>query len=194
MQPAAASLAEQTRGERLATMMCAGCHFNSQDQALSGAHVGSLPKYMGSIYSANITQDVTGLKHYSRQALAHLIDFLQSDHPLVLPVRRVSGKSCLSWRSRLYLLFRPPKAKIGDYQHIDLQNSSGVEHGEYLVAILECYACHSRSTAGLNRQFPEKTPGFMAGGMKLSGAGGRAIYGANLTPDGQTGIGNWTAT
>ena len=62
-----------------------------------------------------------------------------------------------------------------------------------LVAIMECYGCHSKSVSSANRQSPEKTPGYMAGGERLISADGQVIKGANLTPDKASGIGRWTA-
>ncbi len=39
---------------------------------------------------------------------------------------------------------------------------------------------------------PEKTPGFFSGGNPFADENGETFYSANLTPDKETGIGNWS--
>ncbi len=68
-----------------------------------------------------------------------------------------------------------------------------VAYGKYIVTgKIECWACHSQSFKTLNEEDPEKTPGFMAGGNPIPDREGNTIHSANLTPDIETGIGNWT--
>ena len=55
-----------------------------------------------------------------------------------------------------------------------------VEQGKYLALAGNCASCH---TAG--------SDGFMAGGLAFETPFGR-IYSTNITPDADTGIGNWT--
>ena len=45
------------RGEKLAMMLCAGCHTNSEKGNLSGTWMLDAPKEFGKIYAPNITQD-----------------------------------------------------------------------------------------------------------------------------------------
>lgn len=45
------------RGEKLATMLCAGCHMNHETRKLTGQHMLDAPEAFGTIYSKNITQD-----------------------------------------------------------------------------------------------------------------------------------------
>ena len=217
----------KSRGERLTIMMCAGCHFNPKHQALSGAQLRDLPRYYGTIYSANITQDETGIAHYSKpelidlirhgklkdgrvsvfmgtpqindQDVAAIVEFLGSEHSIVRPISYQPPTTKLSWLSKLYFFFRPP----GVNKSFDLANpnsnrvehtkplTSSETHGKYLVGILECYGCHSKSLALINKLKPELTPGYMAGGAKLIGSKGQAVRSANLTPDLESGIGTW---
>ncbi len=58
---------------------------------------------------------------------------------------------------------------------------SQIERGKYLALAGNCTSCH---TAG--------TEGFMAGGVAFETPFGR-IYSTNITPDPDTGIGNWTS-
>ena len=67
-----------------------------------------------------------------------------------------------------------------------------VAHGRYLVAALECYACHSADFKTMNVVEPEKSVGFMGGGNPTLDLQGNTIRTANLTADDETGIGRWT--
>lgn len=65
------------------------------------------------------------------------------------------------------------------------QLAQEVKKGEYLVKISDCMACHTDHTRN-----EIKSPPF-AGGDPLETAFGN-VYSRNITPDKQTGIGNWT--
>jgi hypothetical protein len=67
-----------------------------------------------------------------------------------------------------------------------------VTYGRYLVAIIGCYHCHSSKVMVLNYADPEKSKGYMAGGIKMKTPEGKRIFSPNLTPDKETGIGNFT--
>ncbi|WP_020600130.1 c-type cytochrome [Spirosoma panaciterrae] len=58
--------------------------------------------------------------------------------------------------------------------------------GQYLVMIAGCVECHTQVDQG--RIIPEKS---FAGGREFAMPGG-TLYTANITPDKETGIGNWT--
>jgi mono/diheme cytochrome c family protein len=60
------------------------------------------------------------------------------------------------------------------------QDFAQVERGRYLTAVADCAACHTDSAAG---EF--------AGGRPIDTPFGKVLA-ANITPDGETGIGNWT--
>jgi len=57
-----------------------------------------------------------------------------------------------------------------------------IQRGEYLAKAGDCIACHTNS--------PEKGQAF-TGGLPMHTPFG-AIYSPNITPDKETGIGNWT--
>jgi len=59
-------------------------------------------------------------------------------------------------------------------------DGSQVERGKYLALAGNCASCHTASGDG-----------FMAGGLAFETPFGR-IYSTNITPDADTGIGNWT--
>jgi hypothetical protein len=60
------------------------------------------------------------------------------------------------------------------------------------VAVIGCYHCHSRKVLALNFFEPDKTRGYLEGGIKLKDPQGHRLRGPNLTPDTATGIGNFT--
>ncbi len=64
------------------------------------------------------------------------------------------------------------------------KNADLVKRGEYLVKVGDCIACHTNTTEG------KKAKPF-AGGLPMYTPFG-TIYAPNITPDKETGIGNWT--
>jgi len=68
----------------------------------------------------------------------------------------------------------------------EVDKSNTVEYGKYLVKIASCSNCHTPSDKG------EPLPGMtFAGGEEFDFPGGM-VRSANITPDSETGIGNWT--
>jgi mono/diheme cytochrome c family protein len=68
--------------------------------------------------------------------------------------------------------------------------SRQIERGKYLVTVISCGDCH---TPGTFLGHPDMTR-FLGGsdvGFEVPGLG--VFYGANLTPDKETGLGSWTA-
>lgn len=64
-----------------------------------------------------------------------------------------------------------------------------IKRGEYLAAIMDCGGCHTTGTF-LGKSDPVR---YLAGsevGFQIPGLG--IFYPPNLTPDPQTGLGNWT--
>jgi len=64
---------------------------------------------------------------------------------------------------------------------LDASRESQIERGEYLALAGNCASCHTTGSGG-----------FMAGGVSFETPFG-TIYSTNITPDPDTGIGNWTA-
>ncbi len=64
---------------------------------------------------------------------------------------------------------------------VDQQKFDQIEHGRYLATLADCVACHTNKDGG--KQF--------AGGREIETPFGM-ILSANITPDRETGIGNWT--
>ena len=68
-----------------------------------------------------------------------------------------------------------------------------VAWGKYIALYqLECYSCHSKDFSTNDFFTPEKSKGYFGGGNKMFTQEGKEIYTLNITPDKNTGIGNWT--
>lgn len=74
-----------------------------------------------------------------------------------------------------YPAYPPSKAASGDQEAL-------IKRGEYLAKMGDCIACHTNVKGG--------TPAF-AGGLAIATPFG-TFYSPNITPDKETGIGNWT--
>jgi cytochrome c2 len=62
------------RGQKLAYMLCAGCHKDPETGKMIGKHMKDAPPEFGTIYSANITQDKTyGIGNYTDGELLYLL-------------------------------------------------------------------------------------------------------------------------
>ena len=62
-----------------------------------------------------------------------------------------------------------------------------VSHGEYVISAAACYDCHTMMKKG---QYVDEMA--FAGGMEFPMPTGGIVRSTNLTPDKETGIGNWT--
>lgn len=83
------------------------------------------------------------------------------------------------WMGRLFFLddFESGNEPIAEF---NLEKSELIARGEYLVVAGNCASCHSTG----NGQY-------MAGGLAFETPFG-TIYSTNITPDSETGIGNWS--
>jgi mono/diheme cytochrome c family protein len=66
-----------------------------------------------------------------------------------------------------------------------------IERGSYLAAIMDCTGCHTPG-ALVGKPDPQRNLAGSDVGFKLPGLG--VFYPPNLTPDPQTGLGNWSET
>jgi mono/diheme cytochrome c family protein len=209
------------RGKNLVFNICAGCHYDPKVGKLIGRPLNDLPKIAGKLYSANLTQSMSnGIPpHYSDAELFYLlktgisksgyfmpymmrpmmadedindiITFLRSDDPAVAPADTTVGKTHINFIGKIGLrnLADPQPYNKG----VPRPNENDpVGYGRYLVAVIGCFHCHSQKAKWLNYLEPEKTKGYLSGGMKLKDPQGNKIYGPNLTPDKATGIGDFT--
>jgi hypothetical protein len=120
-----------------------------------------------------------------------IIVYLRSDDPAVAAYDTTVGKTRINLIGKIGIRFlMGPQPYQKNIQRPD--ENDAVAYGRYLVGIIGCYHCHSRKTTGLNFLEPEKTKGYLQGGIKLKDPQGKRLYGPNLTFDLQTGIGNFS--
>ena len=209
------------RGKNLTFTICGGCHYDRTLNKFVGKHLNDLPKIAGTLYSANLTHSTKhGIPpHYTDAELFYLLKtgigkdgrfmpymmrpmmadedindiivFLRSDDPAMASADTTVGKTHINFIGKIGLryLSKPQPYNKGVPRP---NENDAVGYGRYLVAIVGCYHCHSQKARWLNYLDAEKTKGYLSGGMKLKDPQGKRLYGPNLTPDKQTGIGNFS--
>jgi cytochrome c553 len=209
------------RGEILVYSICAGCHYDHAANKFIGTRIHEIPGIIGKVYSANLTHSKEHgipprytdgeLKYLFRTGISKdgrflnymlrpnmsdddinaIIVFLRSDAPAMAPADTTIGITHFNWLGKTIMnnMARPATFKDGIRQPSE---SDPVATGRYLVDNLGCFHCHSKSLTSLNLVNPEQTPEYMQGGQKFETPTGVKIYASNLTPDKQTGIGNYT--
>jgi mono/diheme cytochrome c family protein len=209
------------RGKNLAFIICGGCHYDPSVHKFIGRSLNDLPKIAGKLYSANLTQSIahgrppqykdaelfyllkTGIgkngkfmPYMMRPTMADedvnaIIAFLRSDDEAVAPADTTVGKTHINFigRTGIRIAVRPQPYNKGVVRPSE---DDPVAHGRYLVGVIGCYHCHSGKVLGLDYSNPERSKGYMAGGIRLKDPEGKRLRGPNLTPDPETGIGKWT--
>ncbi|OON70178.1 c-type cytochrome [Hymenobacter sp. CRA2] len=129
----------------------------------------------------------------SDEDLASVITFLRSGSPLVQPHPAASRPQEPSFFGKVLAntVLGPKPMPTAAIAHPDTANE--VELGRYLVlARYKCYDCHCKDGLKIDGENPERTEGYMAGGTEIMGENHQNLYTRNLTPDAETGIGDWT--
>jgi mono/diheme cytochrome c family protein len=209
------------RGRNLVFTICSGCHYDQKVGKFIGKSLNDLPKIAGHLYSANLTQSKTHgmLQQYSDAELFYLLKtgicksgkfmpfmmkpmmadedvndiiiYLRSNDEALAAADTTVGKTHINIIGKNGIrLGASPQPYNKGVQRPDENNP--VEYGRYLVAIVGCYHCHSRKLFGLDFLEAEKSKGYLQGGIKLKDPKGKKLYGPNLTPDKETGIGNFS--
>lgn len=207
------------RGKMLVYSSCAGCHYNRSVNKLIGNRIDDVPGIVGKVYSANLTNSKThGIPpHYSDAELKYLIKtgvardgrfipymlrpnmadedinaiivYLRSNDPAVTPGDTTVGITRYNIIGKAYMSIT---AKPLPYKPGIKLPTDNIAMGRYLVDNLGCFHCHSKKLTSLNYLNPEQTKGYLAGGAKLKDEKGDDIYAPNITPDKNTGIGDYT--
>jgi len=209
------------RGKNLVFTICSGCHYDPKTNRFIGKSLNDLPKIGGHLYSANLTHSKlygrtdaysdaelfyllkTGISRSGKfmpymmkpmmadEDVNDIIVFLRSDDASLKPTDTSVGTTHINLIGRTGLRFvMGPQPYNKGVERPNEQNP--VEYGRYLVSIIGCYHCHSKKIMGLNFLDAEKTKGYLLGGIKLKDPKGNRIYAPNLTPDKETGIGNYS--
>ena len=130
----------------------------------------------------------------SDQDLNSIIAWLRSEDPALQASDAVQPAPEPSFLAKFLVrigAFAPLPFPTGPIAHPDTTDK--VAFGRYLaVGKVDCFGCHSPDFKTMNPLEPEKTPGFFSGGNGMPNLDGKVIYTRNLTPDPETGIGNWT--
>lgn len=131
--------------------------------------------------------------HLSDRDMNNLIAYLHSDMPEVQPSDKFQPKSEFSFLTKVLLRVAFKPLPYDEEPIIAPPVSDKVAFGKYLVtAKVDCFGCHSPDFKTQNLMEPEKTPRFFSGGNPFVLENGKTVYSANLTPDKETGIGNWS--
>jgi mono/diheme cytochrome c family protein len=132
------------------------------------------------------------LPHMSDEDIASVIAFLRSDDPLVAASATVDQPCQPTFLTKFLcaVAFKPLKMPNHAVEMPDTTNP--VELGRYLVYNLECWTCHSADFKTMNIENPNQSAGYLGGGNKPLNKEGKVMLTQNITPDPETGIGNWT--
>jgi mono/diheme cytochrome c family protein len=122
-----------------------------------------------------------------------IIAFLRSDDSLVTadPTPDRDGVPSFLTKFLTHVAFKP-----FDYPEHPVKapdTADKVAFGRYLALdAFDCFGCHSGDFKKMNDRVPEKSFRFFGGGNGMPDPTGKLVYTANLTPDAETGIGNWS--
>ncbi|HWH79179.1 MAG TPA: c-type cytochrome [Candidatus Binatus sp.] len=193
-----------------------GCACHSAPKGTQNAGARALPIPLGTVYSTNITPDKdTGLGNWSNQQIrAAMTKGVRRDGSKLLPVmpyEKYSGmadedlKALIAYLRTLKAVqkitpelksWAPLARSVGTPLYLAafgrfssapaLAPKSGVARGRYLVEhVAICGDCHTpRNFIGVPNQAM-----YLAGASQKHGPLGEAV--ANITPDKETGIGDW---
>ncbi len=134
------------------------------------------------------------LVNISDEDIYSIIAFLKSDHQWVQPDSTEQPQTKPSFLTKFLSTIKvfkpfpyPTKAIIAP------DTTDKLKWGKYIAnAQLECFSCHSKDFTSNDFFTPEKSKGFYGGGNELIAPEGYKIYSRNITPDEETGIGNWS--
>jgi mono/diheme cytochrome c family protein len=193
-----------------------GCACHTEPKGTFHAGARAFPIPVGTVYSTNITQDKeTGLGNWTDQQIYDaMVKGIRKDGSRILPVmpyEKYSGmadedlKAIIAYLRTLKPVKKPTPplktwvpfarslgtplflAVFGKFSKAPMEASkSGLQRGRYLLEHVSlCGDCHTpRNMIGV-----AKKSLYMAGANKEIGPLGQAV--PNITPDKETGIGDW---
>lgn len=206
------------RGKNLTYNVCGQCHYDYKGtRKFTGRKIEELPKILGTIYSADLTNNGI-LKTYTDEQLVYLLKtgisnkgtfipymirptmadkdlndivaYLRSGDEPLKSDQPTANRTHITGIGKLGMkMTGKPTPYISPISSPD--ENDPVAYGRYLVDIFACYHCHSKSIGGLDYVHPERSKGYMAGGMKFKMPDYK-VRASNLTPCESTGIGTYT--
>lgn len=188
----------------------------------AGARVANAPSFLGELWAPNITGDPTagvggwsdgelarllrnGLRRDGRYAatmprfprladedVSAIIGFMRSGDPLVAPVGTQVPPSKLGVGGILALAYAAGVDVSGPPHVVAPPRAPSASYGRYLAGVIYgCVDCHTNGVGTTDEKLT--APDLLAGGLVLHGKDGAIVYSRNLTPDGETGLGAWSA-
>jgi mono/diheme cytochrome c family protein len=132
------------------------------------------------------------LHHASDEDINSIVAFLHSSDPLVQPSDVVNRQCQPSLLAKIltHVVWKPLAMPTAPIQPPDKKDK--VAYGRYLIAELECYACHSADFKTMNVEHPEQSEGYLGGNNEMRDMAGKTVFTANITFDEETGIGKWS--
>jgi cytochrome c2 len=210
------------QGAKIVQLACYDCHVSDTEQRLSGKIIKDMPTELGIAYSKNITKHPEiGIGKWTDAELAYflrtgvradgsfappympkfplmsdvdlksVIAFLRSDEVLVQPSAKEPPASEPSFLTTVltHTVAKPYPFNLAPAQPPTEQ----IAFGKYLSdAMYGCTNCHSADFKKNNDLKPTENAGYCGGGNPLLTLEGEIINSANISPDVETGIGNWT--
>ena len=208
-------------GKNLTFNICGSCHYDRNVKKFIGKPLNDLPKIAGKLYSANLTHSLSDGKtfQYNDAELFYLLKtgisksgkfmpymmrpmmadedindiivYLRSDDEAVAAADTTVGKTHINFlgKAGIRYLSKPQAYNKGVPRP---NENDAVSYGRYLVSVIACYHCHSEKVRKLDYSDAEKTKGYLIGGIKLKDPEGKRLYSPNITPDKETGIGNFS--
>jgi mono/diheme cytochrome c family protein len=203
------------RGEYLAAMTgCKECHtpFDEHGPDPSMAYAGGLevPEPFGTWRSSNITQDeATGIGSWSDdEIIAAIRQGVRPDGERLFPIMPYTFYNAMSDEDVRALVaylrtidpieneveratdLKLPKPEMPPAQGEPVPADDPVARGGYLVAMMHCAVCHSPPG---EHGAPDMSRALQGGfHFELPMFGEGVLYSTNLTPDDETGIGEYT--
>ncbi len=134
------------------------------------------------------------LAHIADEDLYSIIAYLRSDDQYVQADNTRAPKTEQSFLTKFLVTIKAFEPFGYPEKAIPLPDTANqAEWGKYITLYqYECYACHSKDFSSNNYDIPEKSKGYFGGGNKMYQKDGSEIYTLNLTPDKETGIGDWS--
>ena len=126
-------------------------------------------------------------QHLSDEDLRAVVAYLRSVPPLRQPLPRRANR--MPWVLG-FLINRGVTHHLPTQQVAAPNRSDRVAYGKYLAQLGHCPACHALGDQG---ERPEDDPLYMAGSAHPFQKGVGKVWASNLTPDPQTGIGQFSA-
>jgi mono/diheme cytochrome c family protein len=129
----------------------------------------------------------------SDEDVSSIVAYLRSDQPWTKPnaTPTPAQQPSLLLKALANTVMKPtpmPTAAISTPAALDQ-----VAYGKYLVVgRYACYECHSKDFKSNNALEPEQSEGYLGGGNPMLNQQGQTVLSRNLTPDSQTGIGDWS--